>query len=414
MGLCASFPFEKPQPHIIEQQQAVADVVKRIKAGAEEVTCSRRNLRNQGTIDVAKKLGTSRLRSLRLRSNEIGDAGVKVLAMTLPECRFLLILDLGFNCIGGNGASYLAMALEENTTLTSLSLTNNKLGDVGASRLADALSKNTQLLDLFIEDNRITSRGAASLGRGLANNDALQVLWIIDNPIGPDGIISFAKAMDGGHSSLKKFGFTMDTYQMTPILAGIAHLHPKNIVRQAIKPMTRTEDEDLPNDLYHEKQRGSLCAMHCLNNLLQGPIFSDWQLTEIASCLDLEEGRLVLGAAIDDGGNAGDDGFNVQVIISALRGIGCDIDLLQVNNSHEVLEQFERLQGLICNQNKHWFAVRRIYDEWFDLNSLLDAPIRIKEVELVEYLNDAIVGEQDVFLVRGQLREWEKVVEVRL
>uniref|UniRef100_A0A2K5RJ22 ubiquitinyl hydrolase 1 n=1 Tax=Cebus imitator TaxID=2715852 RepID=A0A2K5RJ22_CEBIM len=41
--------------------------------------------------------------------------------------------------------------------------------------------------------------------------------------------------------------------------------------------------------IFHEKQEGSLCAQHCLNNLLQGEYFSPVELASIAHQLDEEE-----------------------------------------------------------------------------------------------------------------------------
>ena len=33
--------------------------------------------------------------------------------------------------------------------------------------------------------------------------------------------------------------------------------------------------------VYHESQESNLCARHCLNNLLQGPYFSEMDLAKI-------------------------------------------------------------------------------------------------------------------------------------
>ncbi|KAB7501657.1 hypothetical protein Anas_06969 [Armadillidium nasatum] len=45
------------------------------------------------------------------------------------------------------------------------------------------------------------------------------------------------------------------------------------------------------NYIYHEKQEGSLCGQHCLNNLLQDQYFSAVELAEIAQQMDQEETR---------------------------------------------------------------------------------------------------------------------------
>nr|VZI40756.1 unnamed protein product [Spirometra erinaceieuropaei] len=46
--------------------------------------------------------------------------------------------------------------------------------------------------------------------------------------------------------------------------------------------------------IYHEKQQGSFCAQHCLNNLLQGEYFNAGDLADIAHQLDVQE-RAALG-----------------------------------------------------------------------------------------------------------------------
>jgi hypothetical protein len=38
----------------------------------------------------------------------------------------------------------------------------------------------------------------------------------------------------------------------------------------------------LQGGIYHEKQIGSLCAVHAMNNLMQGPAFNEIMLAEVA------------------------------------------------------------------------------------------------------------------------------------
>lgn len=47
--------------------------------------------------------------------------------------------------------------------------------------------------------------------------------------------------------------------------------------------------------VYHERQLGNLCGVHCVNNLLQGPRFGPGDLAEIAARLDRKEQRLLRG-----------------------------------------------------------------------------------------------------------------------
>lgn len=48
-----------------------------------------------------------------------------------------------------------------------------------------------------------------------------------------------------------------------------------------------------------ERQQAALCGRHCLNNLLQGPYFDDFDLAEIAHQLDARERELMLSEGTD-------------------------------------------------------------------------------------------------------------------
>jgi ataxin-3 len=54
------------------------------------------------------------------------------------------------------------------------------------------------------------------------------------------------------------------------------------------------DDDHVPPAIYHEKQVGSMCGQHCLNNLLQGPYFSAGDLSDVAADLDNAERELML------------------------------------------------------------------------------------------------------------------------
>ncbi|GAB2273626.1 hypothetical protein Dimus_008409 [Dionaea muscipula] len=52
--------------------------------------------------------------------------------------------------------------------------------------------------------------------------------------------------------------------------------------------------------LYHEVQEAKLCAVHCVNTVLQGPFFSEFDLAALAADLDRKERQMLL-----EGGAAG-------------------------------------------------------------------------------------------------------------
>uniref|UniRef100_A0A2I3HQR1 ubiquitinyl hydrolase 1 n=1 Tax=Nomascus leucogenys TaxID=61853 RepID=A0A2I3HQR1_NOMLE len=118
-------------------------------------------------------------------------------------------------------------------------------------------------------------------------------------------------------------------------------------------------------------QEGSLCAQHCLNNLLQGEYFSPVELSSIAHQLDEEERmRMAEGGVTSEdyrtflqqpSGNMDDSGFfSIQVISNALKVWGLELILF---NSPE----YQRLRidpinerSFICNYKEHWFTVRKL------------------------------------------------------
>uniref|UniRef100_A0A2K5QSD7 ubiquitinyl hydrolase 1 n=1 Tax=Cebus imitator TaxID=2715852 RepID=A0A2K5QSD7_CEBIM len=144
-------------------------------------------------------------------------------------------------------------------------------------------------------------------------------------------------------------------------------------------------------------QEGSLCAQHCLNNLLQGEYFSPVELSSIAHQLDEEERmRMAEGGVTSEdyrtflqqpSGNMDDSGFfSIQVISNALKVWGLELILF---NSPE----YQRLRidpinerSFICNYKEHWFTVRKLGKQWFNLNSLLTGPELISDTYLALFL----------------------------
>lgn len=157
-----------------------------------------------------------------------------------------------------------------------------------------------------------------------------------------------------------------------------------------------------PGGIYHEKQVGALCAVHCVNNLLQGPHFDAGQLAEVGHQLDAEERRLLGGAALDQGGNVRADGFfNVQVIRAALQVRGFEMERLSGENAKAAAAEPAKQQGFVFNKKEHWFALRRIGQEWFDLNSCLRTPRHFTDRELASTVNEALSEGYTVFTVAG-------------
>ncbi|NWT36874.1 ATX3 protein, partial [Chroicocephalus maculipennis] len=159
-------------------------------------------------------------------------------------------------------------------------------------------------------------------------------------------------------------------------------------------------------------QEGSLCAQHCLNNLLQGEYFSPVELSSIAQQLDEEERmRMAEGGVSSEeyrtflqqqpSVNMDDSGFfSIQVISNALKVWGLELILF---NSPE----YQRLgidpineKSFICNYKEHWFT-------WFNLNSLLMGPELISDTYLALFLAQLQQEGYSIFVVKGDLPDCE-------
>uniref|UniRef100_H2SND7 ubiquitinyl hydrolase 1 n=1 Tax=Takifugu rubripes TaxID=31033 RepID=H2SND7_TAKRU len=139
------------------------------------------------------------------------------------------------------------------------------------------------------------------------------------------------------------------------------------------------------DSIFHEKQEGSLCAQHCLNNLLQGEYFTPVDLSSIAHQLDEEERmRMAEGGMASEeyrtflqqpSGNMDDSGFfSIQVISNALKVWGLEIILF---NSREY-------QSLMINPMYEAHTIFLL--QWFNLNSLLTGPELISDTYLALFL----------------------------
>ncbi|XP_060790607.1 ataxin-3 isoform X2 [Neoarius graeffei] len=149
--------------------------------------------------------------------------------------------------------------------------------------------------------------------------------------------------------------------------------------------------------IFHEKQEGSLCAQHCLNNLLQGEYFTPVDLSSIAQQLDEEERmRMAEGGLLSEeyrtflqqpSGNMDDSGFfSIQVISNALSVWGLELILFNSREYQRLMIDPINEKAFICNYKEHWFTVRKLGHQWFNLNSLLTGPELISDTYLALFL----------------------------
>uniref|UniRef100_A0A7S0EJB0 ubiquitinyl hydrolase 1 n=1 Tax=Hanusia phi TaxID=3032 RepID=A0A7S0EJB0_9CRYP len=157
--------------------------------------------------------------------------------------------------------------------------------------------------------------------------------------------------------------------------------------------------------MYHEKQIGSLCAVHCLNNLLQDQEFDEIQLADIAADIDRRERQALGSGRIDSdlsSANVRADGFfSVQVILEALMTRGYECMHVGSSETAEVLKNPEKETGFILNRSEHWFSLRRLGKYWFDVNSTYEKPKFVSDSYLGMLLMQMKNDGYSVFVVRG-------------
>jgi len=171
--------------------------------------------------------------------------------------------------------------------------------------------------------------------------------------------------------------------------------------------------------IFHEQQEGSLCAQHCLNSLLQDQVYSALDLAELARELDtVERDQMALQGDTPEyrrfiqepSHNMDDSGFfSVQVIERALSF--WELTLTSFTSSDPLAVRARgspiSANAYICNYREHWFTIRRLGQQWFNLNSLLEGPELVSNTYLGEFLAQLQQEGYSIFIVQGQLPECE-------
>lgn len=163
--------------------------------------------------------------------------------------------------------------------------------------------------------------------------------------------------------------------------------------------------------LYHEVQESKLCAVHCVNTVLQGPFFSELDLAALASDLDLRErqmmleggGTNVLGDFLtEDSHNVSMGGdFSIQVLEKALEV--WDLQVIPLDSPVAEPSKYdpELENAFICHLLDHWFCIRKVNGEWYNFNSLYPAPEHLSRFYLSAYLDSLKGSGWSIFIVRG-------------
>jgi ataxin-3 len=147
--------------------------------------------------------------------------------------------------------------------------------------------------------------------------------------------------------------------------------------------------------IYHERQEALLCGQHALNNLLQRPAFTAYQLAQTAHRLDDLE--LDFMANNNEGGRRSADylrrvqegssnvdpqgNFSIQVLKAALQE-ECRLTLEYLTDAVLDGRDITDMQGFICHKSDHWFAIRKVGGRYWNLNSTAERPEAVSHFSL--------------------------------
>lgn len=169
--------------------------------------------------------------------------------------------------------------------------------------------------------------------------------------------------------------------------------------------------------IYWEKQTLALCGHHALNALLQGPFVTTGELQKIAETLDEEERKLLTSekdrrqfdATPSENVDATTGNYSLQVLDRALRERFKKegLKLVPVFKRSE-LNEAAKNKAFLINARQHWYAMRDIRGQWWNLNSQLAAPAKVNG-EIIWYLENMIQSGMHVFAVEGALPQAHEI-----
>ncbi|KAH8740512.1 N-terminal machado-Joseph disease protein like domain [Cryptosporidium ryanae] len=165
--------------------------------------------------------------------------------------------------------------------------------------------------------------------------------------------------------------------------------------------------------VYWEKQGNDrMCALHCINSILQGPYVDEFQLSKIAREIDELESRLlkedtknsVMGKGASQ--NVSDDGFfSIMVLQECLQRMGYSCIPAANPNVQDLIFYPTSSCGYIINSSEHWTSIRCVGGKWFNLDSLKPGPIILDYQVVSKELQQFIFSGKSVFVVQRNPNE---------
>ncbi|KAH7435725.1 hypothetical protein KP509_06G077100 [Ceratopteris richardii] len=148
-------------------------------------------------------------------------------------------------------------------------------------------------------------------------------------------------------------------------------------------------DAPQPPSIYHEKQRLQLCLLHALNNLYQREqVFTRHELDCIARKLPVELHNGGLHSyLVNSHYNILTGNYDANVLMKVLHTRGAEISFCNASVGANAIDLDDpKLIGFILNfqvrrfglyTGRHWIAIRKIQNIWYNLDSEIPGPLSI-------------------------------------
>ncbi|CAH9094203.1 unnamed protein product [Cuscuta europaea] len=169
--------------------------------------------------------------------------------------------------------------------------------------------------------------------------------------------------------------------------------------------------------IYHERQRLQFCLLHSLNNLFQRQAFTRADLDSISERLDIDDPNKgkwsPTSVVFKSHHNVITGNYDINVLIAALEGKGKGVVWHDRRMGASAIDLGGKIMGIIVNvpvrrfaglwRARHWVALRKIEEVWYNLDSDFSAPYAFEDIEGVRnFLDGRIASGAEILLVSDE------------
>jgi hypothetical protein len=117
---------------------------------------------------------------------------------------------------------------------------------------------------------------------------------------------------------------------------------------------------------------------------------------------DTPEARAFISEQMRESANVAMDGnFSIQVLSAALeRKFGITLEDTRRPENHNYMIRPDQCAGFVLNRSAHWYCMRKLDGQWWQMNSANPAPERMLGNDLARSLADLVSNNWTIFMVK--------------